>query len=101
MARPAAHDPERVWDGNHDYLVTYLQWNDHKWTPTRTMRAGTLGSVYNKASANPYVPSRDDDWLRPLRRDLRPNGTERMSKLIDYSSVSDSAIHISVNTHFE
>lgn len=45
MARPAAHDPERAWDGDHYHTVTYLQWNDHEGTPTQTMRAGTLGSL--------------------------------------------------------
>jgi putative transposase len=52
MARPAAHDLGRAWDGDR-YTVTYLQWGDHEWTPTRLVRLETLGSLDQRGVSEP------------------------------------------------
>ncbi len=52
MARPAPRRAERCRDGDQ-YTVTYLQWDDHEWTPLLSESVGTLGSFDQRGVSKP------------------------------------------------
>lgn len=52
MARPAPPSSERGGDG-HRIRVTYLQWDDHEWTPISSVETGTLGSLDQRGVSQP------------------------------------------------
>lgn len=58
MARPAPRSAGRLRDGDLCFEVTYLQWNDHEWTPVVNETLDTLGSFDQRGLSKPESSSR-------------------------------------------
>lgn len=58
MARPAPRSAGRLRDGDFEFEVTYLQWDDHEWTPVVTETLDTLGSFDQRGLSEPLSSSR-------------------------------------------
>lgn len=66
MARPVPRDPGRARDGDTDgeFSVTYLEWDDHEWTPVVSEAVGTLGSFDQRGVNEPANSSgRPSGWV--------------------------------------
>lgn len=58
MARPAPRSAGRLRDGDFEFEVTYLRWDDHEWTPVVTETLDTLGPFDQRGLSEPESSSR-------------------------------------------